>query len=246
MNFETILYAKENNVLKIILNRPDRGNAINKILLDELEQAINMAEKDGEVKVLVFSGKGKGFCAGGDVKEINFNSVEDFQEFFKKTHGVFNKIENIEKPTIAAINGYALGGGCEIALLCDIRIASEKSTIGLSEIKIGLLPGAGGTQRLPRLIGVSRALEMIYTGEPLDADTAYRIGLLNKIVPHERLMDEATKFAEMLANRSPQALKLAKKLVRNGINMDLKSGIEFETQCVSHLSFNAFKEVKKL
>ncbi len=246
MNFETILYAKENNVLKIILNRPDRGNAINKILLDELEQAINMAEKDGEVKVLVFSGKGKGFCAGGDVKEINFNSVEDFQEFFKKTHGVFNKIENIEKPTIAAINGYALGGGCEIALLCDIRIASEKSTIGLSEIKMGLLPGAGGTQRLPRLIGVSRALEMIYTGEPLDADTAYRIGLLNKIVPHERLMDEATKFAEMLANRSPQALKLAKKLVRNGINMDLKSAIEFETQCVSHLSFNAFKEVKKL
>jgi enoyl-CoA hydratase len=245
MEFETIVYHKKNNILLILLNRPDRLNAINNKLSEELEGAIDEAAKDSEVKVIIFSGKGESFCAGGDIKDMNFNSLEEVEIFFKKVQALFNKIENIEKPTIAAINGYALGGGCELALLCDIRIASERSTIGVPEIKMGFLPGGGGTQRLPRLIGTSYALEMLFTGESLNAEAAYRIGLVNKLVGHEMLIDEAMKFAEVLANKSSPALKMAKKLVYGGINMDLRSALEFEIQCVSHLSFNAMKNVAK-
>lgn len=245
METKTILYQKEHNILKIILNRPDRLNAMNKMLFEELEKAIVEAEKDDEVKVIIFSGNGKSFSAGADIKEIGFNSVEEFQDFFKMVHALFNKIESFEKPTIAAINGYALGGGCELALLCDVRIASERSTIGLPEIKMGFLPGAGGTQRLPRLIGISNALEMIFTGESFDAHSAYRIGLVNKVVAHEKLMDEAMKLAGTLANKSLSAVKIAKKLVRSGINMDLKSALELETRFVSELSFKAIQDAKR-
>jgi enoyl-CoA hydratase len=239
MEFETIVYQKQNKILEIILNRPDRLNAINKKLSEELEGAIDVAAEDSEVKVIIFSGNGNSFCAGADIKEMNFNSLEEVEVFLKKIHALFNKIENIEKPTIAAINGYALGGGCELALLCDIRIASERSTIGVPEIKMGFLPGAGGTQRLPRLIGIGNALEMLFTGEPLDANSAYRIGLFNKVVEHGKLMDEALKLAGILVDRSALAIKMAKKLVKNGINMDLKSALKFEIQCVGYLSFNA-------
>lgn len=245
MDFKTLMYQEKNNILEIILNRPDRLNALNRELTEELERAVNEAEKDNEVKVIIFSGYGKSFCAGADISDIDFNSVEEAEIFFKRTHALFNKIENIEKPTIAAINGYALGGGCELALVCDIRIASERSTIGVPEIKMGVLPGAGGTQRLPRLVGIGNALEMIFTGEPLDAQAAHRIGLVNKVVMHEKLMDEVTKLAKILVNKSPLALKMAKKLVKNGINLDLKSALEFEIQCVSRLPFNVTKEAKK-
>lgn len=245
MDFETIIYQKQNNMLQIILNRPDQLNAINKKLSEELERAIDEGAKDSEVRVIVFSGNGKSFCAGADIRELSFNSVEEAENFFKKVHILFNKIENIEKPTIAAINGYALGGGCELALVCDLRIASEKASMGVPEIKMGFLPGAGGTQRLPRLVGISSALEMIYTGEPLNAHAAYRIGLVNKVVEHGKLMDEVMELAEILVNKSPLALKMAKKIVKNGINMNLKSALEFEIQCVSYLSFNAMKEAKR-
>lgn len=244
MEFETIIYQKQNNILEIILNRPERLNALNKKLSEELERAISEANKDNDVKVIIFSGKGKSFCAGADISEIDFNSVEEAEDFLKNAHALFNKIENIEKPTIASINGPAFGGGCELALVCDIRIASERSVIGMPEIKMGFLPGGGGTQRLPRLIGISNALEMIFSGEPLNAHEAYRIGLVNKVVEHEKLMDEAKKLAEILSKRSPLALKKAKKLVKNGINMDLKSALEFEIQCVSYLSSNAIKEAR--
>ena len=244
MKFETIIYQKNHSMVEIILNRPNRGNAINNKLAEELEISINEAEKDNEIKVIILFGNGKGFCAGADVSEINFNSVGEVEYFLRKTHVLFNKIEKIEKPTIAAINGYALGGGCELALCFDIRIASEKAIVGVPEIKMGFLPGAGGTQRLPRLIGVNNALEMLFTGEPFDAHGAYRLGLFNKVVAHESLMDEVRQLAEVLAKKSPQALKMAKKLVKNGMNMDLKSALEFEIQGVSYLSYEAISKQK--
>lgn len=244
MDFETIIYQKQKSVLQIILNRPDRLNAINNKLSEELERAIDEVSKDDETRVVVFSGKGKSFCTGADVGELNFNSVEEAGHFLKKVHTLLNKIENIEKPTIAAINGYALGGGCELALVCDLRIASEKASMGVPEIKMGFLPGGGGTQRLPRLVGISSALEMIYTGESLNAHAAYQIGLVNNVVDHDKLMDEVMRLAEILVNKSPIALKMAKKIVKNGINMDLKSALDLEVECVSYLSFNVMKEVK--
>ena len=244
MNFEAIIYQKDHSILKIVLNRPNRGNAINRKLLEELEVAIDEATKDNEIKVIILSGKGRGFCGGADISEIDFHSIEEVEEFLRRFHVLFNKIENIEKPTIAAINGYALGGGCELVLPCDLRIASETSSIGVPEIKMGFLPGGGGTQRLPRLIGISRAMEMLFTGEPLDAHSAYRIGLFNMVVPNEKLIDEAMKLAEILVNKSPLALKMAKRLVNNGMNMDLRSALELEIQEVSYLSFEAIKRQK--
>ena len=242
MNFETILYKKEGSLVKVTLNRPDRGNALNRKLTEELEKAIEIVEKDSEAKVLILSGEGKGFCAGADTSEINFDSVQATEAFIKMFQVLFNRLEDIEKPTIASINGFAVGGGCELALACDVRIASDKASIGVPEIKMGFLPGAGGTQRLPRLVGPGNALEMLFTGEKLDAHQAYRIGLFNKVVPHEILMEETMKFAEILIQRSAQALKMAKKLVRIGMNMDLKSALELEMQVVSQLSFDAIRK----
>jgi enoyl-CoA hydratase len=242
MNFETILYKKERSLVTVTLNRPDRGNALNRKLTEELEKAIDNVEKDSEAKVLILSGEGKGFCAGADTSEINFDSVQATEAFIKMFQVLFNRLEDIEKPTIASINGFAVGGGCELALACDVRIASDKASIGVPEIKMGFLPGAGGTQRLPRLVGPGNALEMLFTGEKLDAHQAYRIGLFNKVVPHEILMEETMKFAEILIQRSAQALKMAKKLVRIGMNMDLKSALELEMQVVSQLSFDAIRK----
>ena len=244
MNLDTIIYQKKDHLVRIILNRPKRGNAIDIRLAQELGKAVDMAEKDGEVKGIIFSGKGKGFCAGADISDLDFNSIETVEAFLKKIHLLFNKIENIEKPTIAAINGYAVGGGCELALVCDLRIGSEAATIGVPEINMGFLPGAGATQRLPRLIGTSNALEMLFTGDSFDAHEAYRVGLFNKVVKHEKLMDEVLILAEKVIGKSPLALKMAKKLVKNGIKMDLESALKYEIKVVSDLSFKAISERK--
>jgi enoyl-CoA hydratase/carnithine racemase len=246
MQFDTIIYQKNNNILEITLNRPKRLNAINKRLLEELEIAVDKAIIDNGVKVIILTGSGQSFCAGADIREAHFNSAKEVEKFLRICHNLFNKIENIEKPSIAAIDGYALGAGCELALVCDIRIASERSMIGLPEIKMGFLPGGGGTQRLPRLVGISNALEMIYTGEPLSAIAAYRIGVINKLVSNDKIMDEARKFAEIIADKSFLALKIAKKIVKDGISMDLSSALDLEIQTVSDLSFNATKETKKV
>ena len=245
MNFETIIYQKEGNLVNVTLNRPERGNALNRKLTEELEEAMEIVEKDRNAKVLVFSGAGKGFCAGADTTEISFGSVEATEAFIRRFQTLFSRIEKIEKPTIASVNGFAVGGGCELALACDLRIASDRASIGVPEIKMGFLPGAGGTQRLPRLVGPSKALEMLFTGDKLDAHEAYRIGLFNKVVPHEALTVETNKFADALIQKSEQALKTAKRLVRIGMNMDLRSALETEMHVVSQLSFDAISKQKE-
>ena len=234
--FATLIYEKQDGVLTITLNRPAKKNALSNQLLDELQTAIRQANKDGEVRAVIVTGAGDSFCAGADISDANLSSAFDTRDFLEKIHSIFNELEEMGKPTIAAINGLALGGGCELALVFDIRIASRRATIGFSEIKLGLVPGGGGTQRLPRIVGMSKALEMLYTGDPINAKEAYRIGLVSRVVDPDKLMDEARTLARGLTNKSPLALKLAKEVAKRGASMDLRSALHLEIQCVSLLS----------
>ena len=239
--FSNLIYEKQNNVLVLTLSRPERLNAISLQLLNEIGDALDKAAKDDEIKVVIITGQGKGFSAGADISDIRFDSMDEAEAFFRPIHTVFNRVEEFKKPTIAAINGLALGGGCEFSLCCDIRIASKNAAIGVPEITLGLLPGGGGTQRLPRLLGTSKALEMLFTGEPLSAEEAYRIGLVSKVVEPDKLMDEALALASKIAGKLPAACKTAKEVVKNGINMDLKSALEFEIQCLTPLCYLAYQ-----
>ena len=236
MQFDTLIYEKQDSVLTITLNRPTKKNALSKRLLEELRAAISEADDDGEVRALIITGAGDSFSAGADVSDVDLSSPVATKGFLEGFQDILNELEELGKPTIAAINGLALGGGCELALVCDIRIASRRATIGLSEIKLGLVPGGGGTQRLPRIVGMGKALEMLYSGEPLDAEEAYRMGLINRVVDPDKLMDEARMLASSFANKAPLALRTAKEAAKRGANMDLKSALQFEIQCVSLLS----------
>lgn len=236
IEFNTLIYEKQDNTLTITLNRPEKLNTLNNQLIAEIESAIDEAAKDGEAKVIIITGAGRAFCAGVDVSGVDLSAMVAIQGFFERLHKIFNRLEELGKPTIAAINGLALGGGCELALVCDIRIASKRAAIGVPEIKLGVLPGGGGTQRLPRMVGMSKALEMLYTGDPVNAEEAYRIGLVSKVVDPDKLMDEAKLLANSFIDKPPLALKMAKEVVRTGANMDLRSALRFEIQCVSQLS----------
>jgi enoyl-CoA hydratase len=221
----TIFEVKE-NIAFIILNRPRVMNALNEDVLTEIDQIIDRIAEDKGVRVVIITGGEKNFAAGADISRMAEASPEAARQFsFKDT---FNKIENLWKPVIAAIAGYALGGGLELALACDLRIATQEAKLGLPEITLGIIPGAGGTQRLPRLICSARAKELIYTGKMIDAQTAFNYGLVNKIVAGEDLLEEATQLAKELSSRPPFALRAAKQVINNGLNMDLKTSIEFE------------------
>lgn len=236
MEFSTIRYEKENHIAIITLNRPKRMNAIDSIFIREFRQIFDEIKDDDEVGAVIITGSEKVFAAGADIKEIGgISTPAEAHEFFVKVQSLFNEIENLEKPVIAAVNGLALGGGCELTLVCDIRIAAENSRFGLPEIKLGVLSGAGGTQRLPRLIGVGRAKEMLYSGDPIDAQEAYRVGLVNKVAPVESLLDEAKKMATEFMKRPTYALKMIKACVNNGFSMDLQSALAYEARCFEFL-----------
>lgn len=206
--FNTIIYEKAEGIGIIKLNRPKRLNALSNELLKELDMLIDDIKKDNEVSVVIITGNEKSFAAGADINELaGVATPVDAHHIEPSAPYVFNKIEKLEKPVIAAVSGPALGGGCELALACDIRIAAENAIFGQPEIKVGTIPGAGGTQRLSRLISLGKAKELLYTGDPIDAQEAYRIGLVNKIVPVESLMDEAKKMALKLVRQPGFALK---------------------------------------
>lgn len=238
MNFETLLYEKDEMVAIITLNRPDRLNALNAKLKAELDQVMDQVESDPEVRAVVLTGGEKAFCAGADIKERStvVLTQSEAYSFRMKNHGLYNKLENLEKPVIAAISGVAYGGGCELVLCCDLRIASETARFAVSEVKLGMIPAAGGTQRLPRIIGVTKAKEMLYTGEPMDAQEAYRVGFVNKVVPVESLRQEAVELARRLAGNPPLPVKFAKRAVNAGMQMDIKSALDYESHCVSLLT----------
>ena len=234
MEYETILYGKDKGIATITLNRPNKLNAISDTLSVELEHALESANSDDEVRVLILTGAGRGFCSGADVSTLGNKITATGGHLVDKSPsagGIWTytlQIQNFEKPVIAAINGPATGAGFSIALACDIRIASDMARFSQIFIKRGLVPDTGSTYFLPRLVGMSRACEMVFTGEILDAEQAKEYGLVNRVVPHDDLMKEAIKLATRIAAGPPVAMKLAKRALYRGSISDLSSAIEFE------------------
>jgi enoyl-CoA hydratase len=232
MTYETLIFEKKDNIRIITLNRPERLNAMNFQIAVDLENVIAEIEEDEQARAVILTGAGRAFSAGGDIKDMadpNAKNPPLGRYIF------FNKVEDVSKPVIAAINGICIGGGLELALCCDFRITSDAAKFGQAEVKLGIMPGGGGTARLPRLIGPGRAKEFLYFGDFIDAQEAYRIGLVNKVVPPEGLMDEAMKWARELAGRPPLSLKMIKDCVNIGMQMDLLSAIDYEAKCAKML-----------
>jgi enoyl-CoA hydratase len=228
MELKTILYEKDAGVGIITLNRPKALNALNDELINELTILMDDIGSDNEVQAVIITGGERAFAAGGDIAFMaNADSLQA-EKFVEAIRVAFDKIDRLDKPVIAAISGLALGGGSELALACDIRIAAEGSSIGQPEINLGIIPGAGGTQRLTRTVGPGWAKYMVMTGLPISADTALKIGFITKVVPKEQLMDEAKKIANIMAVKSPLAMKAAKRCVNYGLSVDLSSALSYE------------------
>ena len=255
MGYETLIVEKEAPIGIIKLNRPPVNPLSVQSYLD-IYDAIDELDKDDSISAIVITGAGeKAFAAGLDVKDVMGKSaVETLDFLWQAPRRTFDKITmGIEKPTIASIFGLALGGGCELALCCDMRICSEDAIFGVPEINLGIMPGSGATQRLPRLVGLAKAKEMLYLGENVNAAEAYRVGLVNKVVPKEKLMEETMALAKKLAAKPKRALGLIKRCVDNGVNMDLASGLTREMDCFSIVftsedgreGINAFVEKRK-
>jgi 3-hydroxypropionyl-coenzyme A dehydratase len=226
---ETVQLKKEPPLGWIYLNRPDKLNAINEQLMKDLRQAVDELVADDQIRVIIITGLGKAFCAGADISQFKTLNGLTAWEFAKKGRELMDYIENLPKPTIAMINGYALGGGLELAMACDIRIAAEEAQVGLPEITLGIYPGFGGTQRLIRLIGKGKAMEMMMTGDRIPAREAERLGLVNKVVPLTELEKETRNFAIKLAEKPPVALKLVKLLVNQGLDIPILAGLNMES-----------------
>lgn len=231
MQYQYIIYDKSEGIAQITLNRPEALNAWSKELAKEFLTALEDAGNDSEVKVVVITGAGeKAFSAGADIKAMVGMDAIKARNLSKMGYKICNAIENTEKPVIAAINGYALGGGMEVSMACDFRIASEKARMGQTEINIGLIPGWGGTQRLTRLVGKAKAKELVFTGKIIDAKTAYQWGLVNKVVPPDELKAAVREFALELAGKAPVALRLAKTLIDKGTDIDLETALALEKE----------------
>lgn len=230
MENESIILDIKEKIATLYLNRENVLNSINRELLFNLKEKIEQIRFDKNVRVLVITGKGKAFCSGADLKERITLSELEIKEFIYNIRETFNKIANFPKPVIAAINGVALGGGTELALATDIRIISENSKMGLTETKLGIIPGAGGTQRLTRLIGYGKAKELIFTGRIVDAKEALEIGLVNKVTKQETLLEECYNIAQMICENAPIAIEQAKKAINKGCEVDIETGLAFETE----------------
>jgi enoyl-CoA hydratase len=226
MSFENILVDKNGAIATVTLNRPQQLNALSYGLVKDVALALEEMDRDPEVRVMIVTGGEKVFAAGADIKEMA--DAGPFDERIQGRLAFRDRINKISKPMIAAVSGYALGGGCELALSCDIIIASETARFGQPEINLGTIPGSGGTQRLTRLVGKYRAMEMVLAGEYIDADRAERLGLANKVVPVESLMEEARSMAEKIAAKPPLAVKFAKESIGKALNTTLDEGLEFE------------------
>jgi enoyl-CoA hydratase len=229
MTFSNILFEKKNYIAYVTVNRPKVLNALNMATMEELRAAFHDIKNDGEVRVVLLTGAGeKAFIAGADIGELAQHDAVSGKEYTHRGQSVLNLIENLGKPVIACINGFALGGGCEIAMACTIRLASETAKLGQPEVKLGIIPGYGGTQRLARLVGRGVALEMLLDGEPITAAEALRIGLVNEVVPQAELLSYSRAWlAKVLAN-GPLAIALVMETVDAGLNCGLDEGLRFE------------------
>ncbi len=226
MAFENIVEEKKGKVGLIRLDRPDALNALNSALIDELGQALDAFEADEQIGAIVITGSEKAFAAGADIKEMQSKSYMDaYKEDFIST---WDRVARCRKPVIAAVAGYALGGGCELALMCDIILAADTAEFGQPEITLGIMPGAGGTQRLTRIVGKAKAMEMCLTGRRMKAEEAERAGLASRVIPANELMDEALKVADKIASFSMPTVMLAKESVNRSYETNLSEGIRFE------------------
>ncbi|MBS4016537.1 MAG: enoyl-CoA hydratase/isomerase family protein [Candidatus Latescibacteria bacterium] len=230
MDNKNLLVTIEDNIAFIKFNRPNVLNALNTDTILELERTLDELEKMTEVRVIILTGEGKAFIAGADISEMSKYSSMEARVFAQNGHRVLGKLENIDKPVIAVINGFALGGGCEVALACDIRILSKNAKIGQPEVNLGIIPGFGGTQRLARLCGAGIAKELIYTGDMIDAQEAFRIGLANKVVPLDKLMDTAKEMAKKILNKGPIAIRMTKTVINRGLDSNLETAKELEIE----------------
>jgi len=229
MAYENLLVERDGAVLIVTINRPDKLNALNTQTVTELDRAMEAARMDAEVRVIILTGSGeKSFVAGADINELAVQSPVNGREHARSGQAVFDRIERLGKPVIAAINGFALGGGCELAMACTLRIAADTAKLGQPEINLGLIPGYAGSQRLPRLVGRGRALELLLLGAPIPADEAWRIGLVNKVVPGARLMTETRALAQQLAAKAPIAVRYILDAVAGGLEMSFADAQTYE------------------
>jgi enoyl-CoA hydratase len=254
MEYKNIKFEKDAAVAIVTIDRPKVLNALNDETIAELDHCFTSIAEDRTIICVILTGGGeKSFVAGADIGELAICNVISGRTKSDKGHTLFFKIENLPQPVIAAINGFALGGGCEISMACDIRLASEKAKIGQPEINLGIIPGYGGTQRLPRLIGSGKAKQMVLTGDLITAEEAQHIGLVDEVYPPDELLPKAKEIAQKIASKGPLAVKAAKEAINFGLDVDLKSGCEHEAALFAGLcasedmreGLNAFLEKRK-
>lgn len=229
MSEGTLLLEKGDGLALITINNPQALNALTAAMFQSLEAMLAALEGDDSVRVILLTGAGeKAFVAGGDIRYLDSLNVEGARAFALQAQRLYDRIENYPKPVIAVINGYALGGGCELAMACDLRIAAETAKLGQPEVKLGIIPGFAGTQRLARLVGKGRAKELVFTGEMIDAREAWRIGLVNRVVPADQLLAEAKAVAAKMIDKSASAIRIAKDAIDNGLEMDFARASRYE------------------
>ena len=245
MKYETIILERKEGIGYLTLNRPDRANTISLQLMREVVSAMEEVEADSEYRVVILTGAGKHFCGGADLRDFAERARERAAagterkgggDFVTPQRDIFSALEESRVPVIAAINGAAMGGGCEIALACDVRVISDTASIGLPEIRFGALPAGGGTQRLPRLVGTGVAKEMIFSGLPWTPEEAFRVGLVNRVAPAAELIKECEKIASVYIERAAYALKTAKQLINRGVELPLKDALALERKMIAEMA----------
>lgn len=235
MKYETLLYEVGDGIATITINRPDVLNALNMQVLAELLDAIAKVRADAAVKVVILTGAGRSFIAGADIAQMSGFGVRDGMRFGDLGHAVLNGLEALDKPVIAAVNGFALGGGTEVSLGCDFVYASTKAKFGQPEVNLGIIPGFGGTQRLARTVGMNKARELIYTGDVIGAEEAKRIGLVAEVFEPEELMPKVREKAQLLMGKGPLAISTAKRVMNKGVDLSLDAALELEKQAFAAL-----------
>jgi enoyl-CoA hydratase len=245
MNYSILKYQVESGICILIISRPEARNALNNRFIQEFNHFLEFVQSSTDIKILIITGDGKAFVAGADIAAMQNMSANEGYDFSRSGQETFNKLANLEIPVIAAVNGFALGGGCELAMACDFRIASSEAKFGMPEVGLGLIPGYGGTQRLSRLVGMGDALYMILSGQMIEAADALRIGLVQKVVEPQNLISEAKSIAAKIAENGPFAVKTAKKVIRDGFNLNMVKGLAMETESFSIMFENEGPEGMK-
>ena len=235
VKLETLEIIKESSICRICLNQPQTLNAVNSAMLSDLTKTMNEIEADREIRVVIIHGQGKAFMAGGDIKEMMKMSDAEAEDFVREGNAIYTRLSQLKQPVIAAMHGFALGGGLELALTADIRISDRNIKVGFPEVGLGIIPGYGGTQRASRLIGNGQTKRLVLTGEIIDGEEAYRLGLIEKLVESDQILVEAEKVAKKISRNAPLAIEKAKESVNVGSDMCLQDGLDYENNNVIKL-----------